>query len=241
MRSSWLPDTAVAAAPLLLGAILRRGDVAVRLTEVEAYEGVLDPASHGYRGPTSRNRVMFGPAGRLYTYQMHGHTCANVVVSPQGRANAVLVRAGMVVDGLDLAHQRRPGVSFHRLARGPGNLCRALGITMADGGTELFGERALVTLICGDLLSEITSGPRVGVSRAAERPWRFWITGDPSVSAYRRSPQAEPGERLGPVVPQSDGGSEDTRPVPFHGHIGPSRTGRFNPLGATFPRRNMKS
>lgn len=194
MTALWLPDTAVAAAPFLLGAILRRGEVAVRLTEVEAYEGVLDPASHAYRGPTNRNRVMFGPPGRLYTYQMHGHTCANVVVSPPGRANAVLIRAGVVIDGIDLAQQRRPGVSGSRLARGPGNLCRALGITMSDAAAELFESRSSVTLQPGEPADAISHGARVGVARAAQLPWRFWITGDPSVSAYRRSPRAEPAE-----------------------------------------------
>lgn len=181
----------MAAAPLLLGSILRRGEVAVRITEVEAYEGETDPASHAYRGPSPRNRVMFGPPARLYTYRMHGHTCANIVVSPPGLANAVLLRAGEIVDGLDTTRQRRGGIQqAHRLARGPGNFCRALGITMADADAELLRLDAPVSLRRGEPVQDVSQGPRVGVSRAADLPWRFWITGDRSVSAYRRSPRA---------------------------------------------------
>lgn len=191
MTVAWWPESAVAAAPLLLGAILRRDGIAVRITEVEAYEGESDPASHAYRGPTDRNRVMFGPPGRLYTYRMHGHTCANIVVSPPGLANAVLIRAGVLVDGLSPARERRGGIAGdHRLARGPGNFCQALGITMADAGADLLQPDGQVTLSRGQAVNAISQGPRVGVSRAADVPWRFWITGERSVSAYRRSPRA---------------------------------------------------
>ena len=149
------------------------------------------PASHAFRGPTDRNRVMFGPPGRLYTYRLHGHTCANIVVSPPRQANAVLVRAGHVVAGIDTARERRGGISRdERLARGPGNLCQALGITMADAGAELLAADGSVRLGRGVAVTSISSGPRVGVSRAADLPWRFWITGDRTVSAYRRSPRA---------------------------------------------------
>lgn len=185
-----LDDNALKAAPTLLGAVLRKGDVAVEITEVEAYQGEDDPASHAWKGLTKRNRVMFGPAGHLYCYTMHGHTCCNVVVSREGIANAVLIRAGAVTDGLDLARERRPGVVDDKLARGPGNLCRALGITMADAGADLLARDSSVQLLPGRIPEEISAGPRVGVSRAADDPWRFWITGHPSVSAYRRSPAA---------------------------------------------------
>ncbi len=124
-----LSDRALAVAPRLLGCVLRVGDVRVRLTEVEAYEGADDPASHAWRGPTDRNRVMFEAGGVLYVYRIHGHHCANIVCGPAGVASAVLLRAGDVVAGLDVARERRPGVRDAWLARGPGNLCRALGIT----------------------------------------------------------------------------------------------------------------
>lgn len=181
-----LDPSAVVSAPLLLGTVLRRGEVAVEITEVEAYEGMKDPASHAFKGPTARNAVMFGPPGRLYVYTMHGHFCANIVCSPEGDANAVLVRAGRVVDGLAYARARRPGVPDHRLARGPGNLTRALGISLVDGGTDLFDTSSPVRLWPReDEPPGISVGPRVGVSRAAEVAWRFWVSGDPTVSAYR--------------------------------------------------------
>lgn len=189
-----LATQAPEAARQLLGCFLRTADCVVRITEVEAYNGTDDPASHAYRGPNKRNAVMFGPAGHLYTYTMHGHTCCNVVCSPAGVANAVLIRAGEVVDGVDAARtRRRPGVVDWQLARGPGNLTRALGITMEHGGVNLCEAGAPVRLEPGALgeREEVAVGPRVGVSRAADEPLRFWIDGDPTVSAYRRSPRAE--------------------------------------------------
>lgn len=183
-----LRDSAIETAPLLLGAVLRRGAVALSITEVEAYEGVRDPASHAYRGLANRNRVMFGPPGHLYCYTMHGHTCCNVVCSPEGDAAAVLIRAGRIIDGIELAQERRPGVKDDWLARGPGNLTRALGITMADYGTALFAPGSAVTLTMGEeRVAEVASGPRVGVSRAHQEPWRYWVAGEKSVSAYKRA------------------------------------------------------
>ena len=186
-----LDDDALVSAPSLLGAVLRKGDVAVEITEVEAYLGESDPASHAWKGPTKRNQVMFGPPGHLYCYTMHGHTCCNVVCSREGLASAVLIRAGAVIDGLALARERRPGVVDERLARGPGNLCRALGITMADAGVDLLAPDSAVRLLPGERVEDIASGPRVGVSRAADEPWRFWIAGDRTVSAYRRNSAAD--------------------------------------------------
>ena len=125
-------------APQLLDAVLRCNGVAVRLTEVEAYGGMQDPGSHAARGPTARNSVMFGPAGHLYVYLIYGmHCCANIVVGPEDEASAVLVRAGEVVEGLDLARERRPAIRDSDLARGPACLCKALGIDRSHDGVRL--------------------------------------------------------------------------------------------------------
>ena len=126
----------------------------------------------------------------MYAYRSHGiHVCANVVCGDDGIAAAVLLRAAVVTDGFDLAHARRGPVSTPALARGPGNLCSALGITMADNGIDLFDACSPVGLKLG-VQEPVVSGPRVGVSMAADRPWRFWLAGHPEVSSYRRSPRA---------------------------------------------------
>jgi DNA-3-methyladenine glycosylase len=176
-------------APRLLGARLTHGGVTVRLTEVEAYDGENDPASHAYRGPTARNDVMFGPPGRLYVYFSYGmHWCANVVCGPDGTASAVLLRAGEVVDGVPTARARRGERPDEALARGPANLTQALGIDRSQDGLELDG----LLVLSPDPVpaDDILFGPRVGVSLAHDVPWRFWLRGDRSVSAYRRSPRA---------------------------------------------------
>ena len=186
----------VAAAHRLLGAILTGRGVRAIVVEVEAYGGVPDgpwpdAAAHSYRGLSGRNAVMFGPPGRLYTYRSHGiHVCANVSCGPDGTAAAVLLRAAALEDGADVARARRGElVRAAALARGPGNLCSALGITMDDNGIDLFDPHGPVTLELSDPLTA-TFGPRVGVSQAADRPWRLWLAGRPEVSAYRRSPRA---------------------------------------------------
>lgn len=180
-----LRGTSPEVAPRLLGAVLRHGDVAVRLTEVEAYAGPDDPGSHAYRGPTRRNAVMFGPSGRLYCYFTYGmHVCCNVVVGGDGDPGAVLVRAGEVIEGVNIARSRRPGASERDLARGPARLCRALAIGLEHDGVDLAeGE---VRLEAADApVPSVSTGPRVGLRAAPDRPWRFWVTGDPTVSAYR--------------------------------------------------------
>lgn len=184
------PSTEVA--PFLLGALVSVGHVTVRLTEVEAYLGETDPGSHAYRGPGKRNALMFGEPGFLYTYLSYGmHVCANVVCSPRGIASAVLLRAGEVVEGLELARlRRRTSRSDADLARGPGRLCVALGITLDDLGADLYSGRdsARVRLDVPAHPSPVESGPRTGVSGAggsARYPWRFWIPGDPTVSPYK--------------------------------------------------------
>jgi DNA-3-methyladenine glycosylase len=169
--------------------------VTATVVEVEAYGGPLDgpwpdAASHSYRGRGGRNAIMFGAPGRMYAYRSHGiHVCANVVCGDDGIAAAVLLRAAVVTDGFDLAHARRGPVTPAALARGPGNLCSALGITMEDNGIDLFDARSPVGLQLG-APQPVMSGPRVGVSTAADRPWRFWLAQCPEVSSYRRSPRA---------------------------------------------------
>lgn len=172
-------------APRLLGATLHHGEVAVRLTEVEAYDGANDAGSHAFRGRTARNDVMFGPPGRLYVYFTYGmHHCCNVVTGSEGVASAVLLRAGEVVAGIEVARERRPGVPDHQLARGPANLCRALGIDRAQDGVDLV--TGPVRLVPGERVTTgIGTGPRVGLRGAPDLPWRFFLSGDPSVSAYR--------------------------------------------------------
>jgi DNA-3-methyladenine glycosylase len=171
------------------------------VVEVEAYGGPPDgpwpdPAAHSYRGPGGRNEVMFGRAGRMYTYRSHGiHVCANVVCATDGVAGAVLLRAVAVESGVEVAQSRRgQSVRLTALARGPGNLCSALGITMDDNGIDLFAAESPVRLTLANAKCGV-DGPRVGVSKAADRPWRFWLAGRPEVSLYRRSPRAPaPGE-----------------------------------------------
>lgn len=195
-------------APVLLGWRLTTyhvdGTVTVVLSEVEAYHGSDDPASHAYRGPTRRNATMFGPPGRLYVYLSHGlHLCANVVCGPEGVASAVLLRAGRVVAGEDVARRRREQPAVGRapraplptsaLARGPGSLGRALGLRTEDDGGSLrapAGRLLLTPPAAEDVDGPVATGPRVGVSTAADRHWRHWRRDDPTVSVYRRSPRA---------------------------------------------------
>lgn len=174
-------------APRLLGAIVRHGEVAIRLTEVEAYDGAHDPGSHAFRGRSPRNAVMFGPPGHLYVYFTYGmHHCANVVTGVEGTASAVLLRAGEVVEGYDVARARRGGVPDRDLARGPARLCQALGLGLADNGVDLAaGPVTLEPDEVAPRLDRVATGPRVGLRQAADRPWRFWLEGEPTVSPYR--------------------------------------------------------
>ncbi len=226
------PATEVA--PDLLGCVLWHaspaGLVAVRLVEVEAYRGAIDPASHSYRGRTARNAVMFGPPGHAYVYFTYGmHYCVNLTCQPVGVAEAVLIRAGAVVDGTDLAQRRRYGLAGtdgsaeadtgrngrrrdRDLARGPGRLCQALGIDRSEDGAdacapsgpigisppEAFGQAE----VAGS--ADIRVGPRVGISRAADLPWRYWLGGDRHVSAYKALRPKEPQGK-----PVSGGDTED--------------------------------
>lgn len=192
LSADLLAGPAEQVAPLLLGAVLRHGEVAVRLTEVEAYAGLSDPASHAFRGPTPRNEVMFGPPGHLYLYFSYGmHWAANVVCGPDGTAGGCLLRSGRVIEGAELARERRHGAPDRDLARGPGRLTQALGLAREHRGLDLFAGGP-VRLEPDDDASEVevACGPRVGVSQAADVPWRFWVAGSRYVSAYKRSPRA---------------------------------------------------
>lgn len=180
-------------APLLLDARLtsRVGGttVSVRITEVEAYGGVgEDAGSHAFRRRTVRNGTMFGPAGRAYVYFTYGmHWCLNVVTGVPGTAGAVLIRAGEVIDGLEVARSRRPTARRDAdLARGPARLAASLGVTGAVDGIDLLASASLLALEISQVVAlEFTTGPRTGVAGSgATTPWRFALN-DPTVSPYR--------------------------------------------------------
>jgi DNA-3-methyladenine glycosylase len=179
----------VEVAPRLLNTLLIHRERVVRIVEVEAYRGLEDPASHAYRGQTKRNAIMFGPAGHLYVYFTYGmHWCANVVCGPESVPGAVLLRAGAPVAGLDAMRAARPAARRDRdLCSGPAKLCQALGLTGERDGADLLGVHSSVRL-CTDGTgppAEPGVGPRIGISVAAERPWRWWVPGDPNVSVGR--------------------------------------------------------
>ena len=176
----------------LLGARVAHAGVTVRLTEVEAYAGIGDPGSHGFRGPTPRTQVLFGPPGGLYVYFTYGmHWCANLVTGPEGGGAAVLLRAGEVVDGAAKAAQQRAGVRPRDWARGPARLARCLALTGAHNGIDTLAADAPFVVELADPLDArlIRQGSRVGVSGpggdGTAYPWRYWIDGDPTVSLYR--------------------------------------------------------
>ena len=179
----------------LLGAVVEseteQGVVGVRLVEVEAYAGEDDPASHAWRGPTPRTELMFGRPGVAYVYFTYGmHWCVNAVCGPRGTASAVLLRAGEVVTGLDLARERRgPAVPDRRLASGPANLARALGLDGGWHGEGLVSSSGRLRIRAGAPVAdeEVVIGPRVGITRGVETAWRFRLAGNPHVSGPRRT------------------------------------------------------
>jgi DNA-3-methyladenine glycosylase len=173
---SLLAGSPEVAAPLLLGShlISRVGgdEVVARITEVEAYKGEDDPASHAYRGETARNGSMFQKPGTLYVYRSYGiHSCANTASGPEGVGWGILIRAAEIVEGNGVAARRRG----HRpdLADGPGKLCQALGITLEHNGTDLLDHTSIIGLQPGEAPEIVMATPRVGISRAQDRPWRF--------------------------------------------------------------------
>jgi len=177
----------------LLGCRVAHGDVVVRLTEVEAYAGTVDPGSHAFRGPTPRTAVMFGPAGHLYVYFTYGmHWCANVVTGVEGEASAVLLRAGEVEEGHEVVAHRRPGIRPRDVARGPARLARSLALDGEHTGADVCAYGSDVRFLAPTEPVDpalVRTGPRVGVSGAGgdgtAYPWRFWLDGEPTVSAYR--------------------------------------------------------
>ncbi|MFC4060419.1 DNA-3-methyladenine glycosylase [Planomonospora corallina] len=209
-------------APDLLGRVLVHGPVALRLTEVEAY-GLpgQDPAAHTYRGMTPRNAVMFGPPGHLYVYFTYGmHFCANLVCLPEGTGSGVLLRAGEVIAGAEVALARRGAgtgraVPGRELARGPARLAVALGFAREDNGRDACspgapdgadpaaarGGAGWLAVLEGEPPAPglVRSGPRTGVSAGKETPWRFWIDGDPTVSPYRVHVPRRPRDAAAPA------------------------------------------
>jgi len=182
-------------APDLLGRILVRttdeGSMELRLTEVEAYAGDIDPGSHAFRGRTPRNSVMFGPPGHSYVYFTYGMWhCLNLVCGPEGKASGVLLRAGEISTGVEMARTRRISARNDReLAKGPARLATALDVDRALNGVDVVEgpQRPLSVLRgCPPSPDQVRSGPRTGVGGdGSHQPWRFWIDGDPTVSPYR--------------------------------------------------------
>ena len=173
-------------APELLGKVLVGHGAAGRIVEVEAYAGADDPGSHGYRGPTTRTTVMFGPAGHLYVYFTYGmHWCANAVCGPEGVCSAVLLRALEPVSGIEQMWARRPKARRERdLASGPAKLTQALGIDGDADGTDLVAGSGEVTIVDDGNPPPASPGNsrRIGLTRGAEHPWRWFVPGNEHVS-----------------------------------------------------------
>jgi DNA-3-methyladenine glycosylase len=193
LARSLLAGHAAEVAPGLLGALLVVGGRVGRVVEVEAYGGADDPASHAHRGRSERNASMYAEAGTLYCYRSHGlHVCANVVTGGAGIPQAVLIRAVEPVRGVETMWGLRPRARREvDLTNGPGKLCAALGIQLAHDGTDLCAPAPPVQLLQGGAVTRerVLCSPRVGISRAVDRPWRFLLEGSSFVS---RGPRGRP-------------------------------------------------
>jgi DNA-3-methyladenine glycosylase len=167
-------------APDLIGTTLLVDGVGGRIVEVEAYDQE-DPASHGFAGRTARNASMFGPPGHAYVYRSYGiHWCLNLVCDVEGRAEAVLIRALEPAHGIETMRARRGVEELRALCSGPGKLCQALAVTREHDGLPL-DERPFA-LLERDAPPEIATGPRIGITRAAELSWRYGLKGSPFLS-----------------------------------------------------------
>lgn len=184
-------------APQLLGATISHAGVTIRITEVEAYLGSTDAASHTANGMTRRNLAMFGPPARLYVYQSYGiHLAGNIVCAPEGNGQGCLLRAGEVIDGLPLALERRGKVPFYKLAQGPGNFGAALGLHLDLNSESIFGPN--LGFSPRTEVPEITTGRRIGITKNVDAKLRFWVPNHPTVSRRRSpEPQEKPESREG--------------------------------------------
>jgi DNA-3-methyladenine glycosylase len=180
LRRSWFARSVHEVAPALVGATLLVDGVGGTIVEVEAYDHE-DPAAHGYRGRTARNASMFGPAGHAYVYRSYGmHWCLNLVCEEVGVASAVLLRALEPTAGVEAMRARRGLEDVRLLCAGPGRLCQALGITGEQDGVAL--DRPPFALEARRSEVKVVRVPRVGITKAVDRPWRYVLAGSPFVS-----------------------------------------------------------
>ncbi len=188
-RSFYARPTLTVARALLGKVLVHRtadGLASGMIVETEAYIGESDPACHAAPGPTPRNAPLYGPPGVAYVYLNYGiHYLVNAVTEPEGSPAAVLIRALRPLDGIGLMMARRPGAAPAHHCRGPGNLTRALGISLAENRLDLASSRLTIE-DRGLATGRVSRGPRIGIRVAVDRPWRFWIDGDPAVSGVRR-------------------------------------------------------
>jgi DNA-3-methyladenine glycosylase len=187
-------------APDLIGVTLLFAGVGGRIVEVEAYHHT-DPAAHSFRGPTARNAVMFGPPGFTYVYRSYGiHWCLNFVCERQGSASAVLIRAIEPTAGLKAMRRRRRLTDVRLLCAGPGRICQALGITAADNGLAL--DAPPFGLYARDEAVEVVKGVRIGITKAADLPWRYGLKGSPFLSKpFRPAPTVAQSRKAAAIKP----------------------------------------